>query len=250
MRAVLWPDHMGRNQQISSWSRNTPSRFYCCRVLAVEHDQHERLITVHFDVRGEADLLPPCGAKLWLGRAGEKDDRGSCLVETRPKTHSLQRDQAQELYTVQSTSSNMAHEWYTGAGFGGSGGAGRRCVGHLTFQEDRLLYPATRAPAIIQGGAHERLQLNFTYASHMGVPMLNYTRATLAEWPAREEISLGDAIAKYHRSGGEFGYFPVGMGGVSASVAALEEEDTVEHAKNKRFCYAPDLVKRRRQWWV
>lgn len=85
VRAVRWRDHVGRNQVVSSWVRNSPGRFYCCRVLAVEHDQHEGQITVHFDVRGEIDLLPPCGAKLWLGRAGERDDSRSCLEQAQPK---------------------------------------------------------------------------------------------------------------------------------------------------------------------
>lgn len=171
------------------------------------------------------------------------------------KVHSLRRDRVdngRELYVVESTpdgNGDAVHDWPPAiAGFNGSGGVGRRCVGHVTFREDRLLFPASRTPAIIQGGAQERVQLNFTYASHADAPMLDYTRATLAEWPASENISLGDAIAKYHRAGGEFGFFP--HGGVSRSVALQRGEDTGEYARNKRFCFVPELVKARRQWWA
>lgn len=179
MRVIRWPDHVGRSQQASSYSRNTPGRFYSCRVLALEHNQHEGLLSVHFDVRGEADLLPPSGAKLWLGRAEDpSDDRRSCWAETRPKAHALRHvNSGRTVFSVATTSSGEeeVYEWEGERDFWSFGNVGRRFTGHITFCEEGLSYAATCLRAKNRGGIHDHLQLNFTYASHI------YNRATLAE---------------------------------------------------------------------
>ncbi|CAM9743414.1 unnamed protein product, partial [Ascophyllum nodosum] len=66
MLTVRWPDE-GNDQPVSLYVGNRPSYFFACRVLAIEYDRHEQFLSVHFDVRGEGDLVVPRGARLRLG---------------------------------------------------------------------------------------------------------------------------------------------------------------------------------------
>lgn len=239
--AVRWPD-AGRYQPVSVYKGNTDTQYYACRVLAVEFNRYDRLVSVHFDVRGEADLLPPSTATLSLGDTGMADRRWA-QAQAIPQSLKRVKHGREGFATEAGLAGRDAWDDYFGnhTGFRRNK-RGKRCTGHVTFRvEDFDQHLRDISPRHF--AFTTRIQLNFCYAS--SAP---YECATLAEWPASKAISLAEALAKYHVDGGEFGKYAAGE--LSAKVAQSEREDTVDYAKHIGFGFVPYSVKARLEWWA
>lgn len=252
MPTVRWPD-VGHDQPVSLYTCNTSSYFFACRVLAAEFNRYDRLLHVHFDVRGEGDLVPPCFAWLSLGPANS-----GWWVEASAMPHTLRRVKSGEAAFVAepvlaaSASSSWGHSRWPYIELGGRAwwrgnvGRGKRCSGHVTFEMERFDKKLREHAAGLLGPwavKSEPLQLNFYYARNP-----DYERATLAEWPSSEPVSISEVLSTYSSGDGELGVFAAGE--VSAKVTLSEEEDTVEYAKQKSFAFAPDRTKSRSEWWA
>ena len=263
MLTVRWPD-VGNDEPVSLYMDNQPSYFFACRVLAIEYDRHQQILSVHFDVRGEGDLVQPRHARLLLGTKTPEIPPGMPwfqpqqylgMGEASAIPHRLCRlDPRREAYIavpvpsaagvatlpqyppaigLWTFESNLDAAWSRSA-------RGKRCTGHVTFsmkefeeslREWRSL-PTSSIP----------LQLNFFYSMNP-----SYRPVALAEWPAVERVSIATALIKYSGHGGKIGMHAPGE--LSGIVNLSKEEDTIEYAK-KRFGFAPDDVKSRPEWWA
>ena len=263
MLTVRWPDE-GNDQPVSLYTRNRPSSFFACRVLAIEYDRHEQFLSVHFDVRGEGDLVEPRRARLRLGPKTPAMSPGMTRVqrqqhfrmrEASPIPHRVCRlDPRREAYValpmpsaagvatlapyppainLWTSESNLDVAWSTSA-------SGKRCIGHVTFNMKEFEESLREWRSSAAHGVP--LQLNFLYSKNP-----TYHPVTLAEWPTEEHVSIATALRKYSGHGGKVGMHAPGE--LSGIVNLSQEEDTIEYAK-ERFRFAPDDVKSRPRWWA
>ena len=182
MLTVRWSD-VGNDQPVSLYVHNEPSYFFACRVLAIEYDRHEQFMSVHFDVRGEGDLVQPDHARLLLGPTTPAISPGMPefplqhtlgRIEASPIPHRVCRlDPRREAYVAApmpsaagvatlapyppaiglwTLESNLDVAWSRSA-------SGKRCTGHVTFdmKEFEESLRERRSPAAIP------LQLNFSF---------------------------------------------------------------------------------------
>lgn len=249
MLTVRWPD-VGCRQPVSLYSRNSPGYFFACRVLAVEFNRHDRLLNVHFDVRGESDLVPPSSAWLSLGTANSTTRYWERAIAMPLKLQQLKSGRHCFVTAHGLTTSVPSTRWrsrWPDSERGGQAWAAERgnwYRSHVTFKV-KTLDAKLREPAAgllgSEGVKPKLLQLNFYYARRP-----DYNQATLAEWSSAKHVSMSEALSTYSSGDGELSMLAPGE--MSAKVA-VSEEDTVEYAKKKSFAFAPDEVKSRAQWW-
>lgn len=252
---LRWED-VGSVQPVSFYMYNRSDYFFACRILAVEYKRSDQSLSVHFDVRGEADLVPPSCAKLFLGLA--RDHEMSCIwAEASTTSHELKRVSpdvnAFVAEPIPGTTETM--DW-TGPSAGprglrnyewemGNWGQGKRCNGHVTFgMKDFDMWLSDVPP---EGHSAEEtattVQVEFVYST---IPA--YTPAILMEWPVSERVSISEALSKYPSGGGEHGVFA--EGDVRDEIALSEGTRTIEYARERSFAFVPEATKSRPEWWA